>query len=203
MRKQLKLKEMSEEYEQEENEQITYTKPEELRKLPHLEVYENHFILAGADNIVARVWTEGKQTRKAQFRYQKVNKALEDGFFDQKIEEAKSPEVAQIIEAKLPEEQRKAIEQIVGSVTGEMGRALVDILVLLLVVKAICPEQDVRLHKGNNNRGAFSWEEGISMRSIDQSYIGPSLRHHELLRLNRFGGFMSRSFAENYPYTRF
>lgn len=84
-----------------------------------------------------------------------------------------------------------------------MGRALVDIFVLQLVVKAICPEQDVRLHKGNNNRSAFSWEEGISMRSIDQSYIGPSLRHHELLRLNRFGGFMSRSFAENYPYTRF
>ena len=203
MRKQLKLKEMSEEYEQEENEQITYTNPEELRNLPHLEVYENHFILAGANNIVARIWTEGRQDRKSQIRYQKVNQALKDGFFDQKIEEAKSSDLAQIIEVKLPEEQRKAIGQIIGSVTSEMGRALVDIFVLQLVVKVICPEQDVRLHKGNNNRSAFSWEEGISMRSIDKSYIGPSLRRHDLLRMNKDGAFMSRSFAENYPYTRF
>lgn len=203
MRKQLKLKEMSEEYEQEESEQFTSSSPEELRLLPHLEVYEDHFILAGANNVVARIWTEGKQTRTSQIRYQKVNQALKDGFFDQKIEEAKSPDVAQIIETKLPEEQRKAIDQIIGSVTGEMGRALVDIFVLQLVVKVICPEQDVRLHKGNNNRSAFSWEEGISMRSIDKSYIGPSLRRHDLLRMNKDGAFMSRSFAENYPYTRF
>lgn len=203
MRKQLKLNEMPEEYEPEESEQITCTTPEELRTSPHLEVYENHFILAGANNTVARIWTEGRQTRKSQIRYQRVNQALKDGFFDQKIEEAKSPDLAQIIEAKLPEEQRKAIDQIIGSVTGEMGRALVDIFVLQLVVKAICPEQDVRLHKGNNNRSAFSWEEGISMRSIDKSYIGPSLRHHDLLRMNKDGAFMSRSFAENYPYTRF
>lgn len=60
MRKQLKLKEMSDEYEWEESEQITYTTPEELRMLPHLEVYENHFILAGTNNVVARIWTEGK-----------------------------------------------------------------------------------------------------------------------------------------------
>jgi hypothetical protein len=203
MRKQLSIFEFPEESRREEDGQGIDNNPEELRALPHLEVYENHFILAGANNAVARIWTQGKQTRESQIRYQKVNQALRGGFFDQKIEEAKSPDIAQIIEAKLPENQRKAIDQIIGSVTSEMGRALVDIFVLQLVIKAICPEQDVRLHKGNKSSRAFSWREGISMRSIDASYIGPSLRGYDLLRMNKDGAFMSRSFAENYPYTQF
>lgn len=181
-----------------ESEQI-----EDLRSQPHLEIYPTHFILINTGNTVAKIWHEGKQTREAQIRYQTVKKALEEGFFEQKIEEAKSPDMAQIIKSKLPEEQRKAIEEIFSAVTAQSGRALVDIFVLQLVVKAICPEQDVRLHKSSQNRGAFSWNEGISMRTIDASFIGPSLRQYDLLRMNQYGAFMSRSFAENYPYTQF
>lgn len=185
------------------NQNWGFEKLEDLRNQPHVEIYEKHAVLTGGGNIVARIWAEGKQSEKAQERYQRVKKALEEGFLARKIEEARSPGLTPIIEAKLPAEQIKAIEEIFSSVTAQSGRALVDIFVLQLVVKVICPEQDVRLHKGSKNSSAFSWEEGISMRSIDASYIGPSLRQYNLLRMNQYGAFMSRSFAENYPYTRF
>lgn len=195
--------EMHEEPIFERNKQTEGNSLEDLRNQPHIEIYEKHAVLTGEGNLVARIWAEGKQSEKAQERYQRVKKALEEGFLAQKIEEARSPDLTPIIEVKLPTEQIKAIEEIFSSVTAQSGRALVDIFVLQLVVKVICPEQDVRLHKGSKNSSAFSWEEGISMRSIDASYIGPSLRQYDLLRMNQYGAFMSRSFAENYPYTRF
>ena len=149
------------------------------------------------------MWHEGKQSQQAQVRYQRIIKALADGFLAQKIEEAKSPHVTAICEATLLARHRTALDEIVSSVTAQSGRALVDILVLQLVVKAISSEQDVRLHKGSSNSKAFSWEEGISLRRLDDSYIVPTLRRYDLLRMNQYGAFMTRTFAENYPYTLF
>jgi hypothetical protein len=40
------------------------------------------------------------------------------------------------------------------------------------------------------------------MRSIDADFITPALRASGLLQLNIYGIFMTRSLAENYPYTR-
>ncbi len=182
---------------------LEHVKQEDLRHQRHLEIYENYFILAGIDNAIERIWVEGKQSSEAQKRYRKVKSALSQNFFEQKIEEAKSPEIAAIIESRLTADQRKSIQEIVNSITAQTGRALVDIFVLQLTVKTICPEQDIRLHKGSNNQGAFSWREGISMRTIDAEHIIPALRRYELLRINQYGGYMTRSFAENYPYTKF
>lgn len=39
------------------------------------------------------------------------------------------------------------------------------------------------------------------MRTIDSTYNTPFLREHGLLNLNKFGLFMTRSLAENYPYS--
>lgn len=39
------------------------------------------------------------------------------------------------------------------------------------------------------------------MRSLDKQYITPVLRKYELLRLNADGFMMTRSLAENYPYS--
>ncbi len=39
------------------------------------------------------------------------------------------------------------------------------------------------------------------MRSLDKQYITPVLRTYELLRLNADGFMMTRSLAENYPYS--
>lgn len=194
---------MNKQFETPEESQPKDINLEELRDQPHLEVYEKHFILADATNNIVKVWTQGKQSKEAQERYKKVQDALQQGFFLQKIEEAQLPEVAEQIEARLSEVHKKALEEIIGAVTDQAGRALVDILVLQLVVKSICPEQDIRLHKANNNPHTFSWTEGISMRSLDSGHIIPSLRAYDLLRINQYGGYMTRSFAENYPYTLF
>ncbi len=179
------------------------TDAEELRSQSHLEVYEKYFVLTGQAGRVANIWAQGKQSKEAQARYKKLQETLNNGFFIRKIEEAQSPEVSLITETKLSTKQRKAIEEILSSVTDQAGRALVDILVLQLVIKTICPEQDIRLHKGSSNNNAFSWAEGISMRLLDGNYIVPLLRHYDLLRINKDGAYMTRSFAENYPYTLF
>jgi hypothetical protein len=185
----------------EEGEEIS---PEALRAQPHLEVYKRHVLLAGESGTVEKIWAEGKQSAAAQERYKRVIDALTNGFLDQKIEEARSPEVTPLVEPKLPADEREDLEKIVSSVTAQNGRALVDVFVLQLAIKAICPEQDIRLHKGSvNRRNAFSWKEGISMRRLDDSFIGPSLRKYDLLRMNQYGAFMTRTFAENYPYTLF
>ena len=86
--------------------------------------------------------------------------------------------------------------------TSEKGRALVHILILQLTVKAIEPKQSIRLHKANAQASKFGWVEGLSMRSLDSAYITPALREANLSKVNRDGAFMTRSFAENYPYSR-
>ncbi len=176
---------------------------EAMRSQPHLGVYEKYFVLAGQAGRVANIWVQGKQSKEAQARYKVLQETLNNGFFIRKIEEARSPEVSLITETKLSTKQRQVIEEILSSVTDQAGRALVDILILQLVIKTICPEQDIRLHKGSSNNNAFSWAEGISMRSLDGHYIVPLLRQYDLLHMNKDGAYMTRSFAENYPYTLF
>ncbi|HVB23308.1 MAG TPA: hypothetical protein VNG51_15305 [Ktedonobacteraceae bacterium] len=182
---------------------------EELRKTPHLEVYARSSMLIGDDHLVKAIWFEGKQTKAAQERYSKIMAALESGFLNDKIEVAKSARVAPILETNLAEPHKHALEKVIASITAQRGRALVEILVLQLAVKAIAPEQDIRLHKssrggdGNGQRSKFSWVEGISMRRLDDTYIVPTLREKGLLRMNEYGAFMTRTFAENYPYTLF
>ncbi len=122
---------------------------EELRKMPHLEVYAHSSMLIGDDNLVKAIWFEGKQTKVAQERYRKITSALESGFLDDKIEAAKSARVAPILETNLVEAHKHALERVVASITAQRGRALVEILILQLAVKAISPEQDIRLHKSS------------------------------------------------------
>jgi len=182
---------------------------EELRKTPHLEVYTQSSTLIGDDNLVKAIWFEGSQTKATQERYSKITVALESGFLADKIEAAKSARIAPVFETNLAEAHKQALEKVVASITAQRGRALVEILILQLAVKAIAPEQDIRLHKssrgGDNNgqRSRFSWVEGISMRRLDDTYIVPTLREKGLLRMNEYGAFMTRTFAENYPYTLF
>jgi len=184
---------------------------DEFRTDSHLEVYAHAFILVGDDNIIKKTWFEGKQTQEAQKRYQMIIEAFSQGFLDNKIEAAKSASAASVFEVSLSPRHKMALEKLVSSITAQRGRALVEILVLQLAIKSICSEQDVRLHKGSrggkdktsDNTSNFSWQEGISMRRLDDTYVVPILRKHGLLRMNEYGAFMTRTFAENYPYTLF
>ena len=104
--------------------------------------------------------------------------------------------------SQLQESDIGPIAGLVDSITSQVGRGMVGLAILQLCVKAIEPSQSIRLHKGSNSIKDFSWKEGISMRSLDKKYITPILREYGLLLLNSDGIMMTRSLAENYPYSQ-
>ncbi|MCP4415205.1 MAG: hypothetical protein GY805_01190 [Chloroflexi bacterium] len=144
---------------------------------------------------------EGKLSKESQERLVAVRTAFADGFLQNIIDECRSPIG---IYPDLAQEHIDLLSKLVDSVTSEVGRAVVGLAIMQLCIKSIVPAQNVRLHKGGNSYGStrFSWEEGIPMRSLDKSFVTPVLRSNDLLRVNADGFMMTRSLAENYPYSR-
>lgn len=164
---------------------------------PVLYIYSDRSILVNEDGVEYK-FHEGKTSDEAKKRLLIIKKALEDGFLEKIIAECQRPDVKI---AEINQEQIAVIELLVNSVTSEVGRAIVGLTILQLTVKAILPEQSIRLHKGSTGAD-FSWKEGVPMRVLDKNYITPVLRKHNLLRLNADGFMMTRSLAENYPYSK-
>ncbi len=160
----------------------------------HLDVYEDRCELHQDDRTM--VFYQGFQNEAAQQRYALIQQTLKDGYLEQVIASVPTKDVSE-----LSEENRALLRTMVDGITSEVGRALVGLVCLQLTIKSIAPEQSVRLHKGSTIRGRFSWVDGISMRSLDKNYNTPFLRKHGLLNVNRDGVFMTRSLAENYPYS--
>lgn len=161
----------------------------------HLDVYSDRSELHLEEHVM--VYMEGFQNAETQRRYELINSTLSDGFLDRKIEHLEDEDFE-----GLSDKNKALLRDLVEGITSEVGRALVGVAFLQLAIKAIVPEQSVRLHKGTTRRGSFSWVDGISMRTIDSSYITPFLRQYGLLNVNRYGVFMTRSLAENYPYSK-
>jgi len=161
-----------------------------------LKVFKNRSVLVFEDGSEVVFW-EGQPTSGAKERLDRIRQRLRDGWLDKLFEDL--PASAEKVE--IDDSVREIIEQIVNSITSEVGRAVAGLTVLQLVVKSLAPEQSIRLHKGG--RGNFSWREGIPMRSLDSEFVTPFLRRHDLIRLNKYGVFMTRSLAENYPYSQF
>lgn len=170
-------------------------KPQSGKSDYHLRVYEtrSELIVPGVDPVV---FEEGELSAEAAARSANIVAQLESGFLEKVLDEASKAKTA------LDVEMRAAIDGLVGEVTSEVGRALVALLYLQLVIKTIEPKQSIRLHKGSGRRTGFGWKEGLSMRTIDANFVTPFLRKNKLLKLNKFGLFMTRSLAENYPYSR-
>ena len=160
----------------------------------HLDVYENSYELHQGDG--TEIFLQGFQNREAQRRYAHINASLSAGYLDDKI-----ANLQEVDFSELGEENKALLRNMVDGITSEVGRALVGLSCLQLTIKAIAPEQSIRLHKGSTTRGKFSWVDGISMRSLDRNYNTPFLRKYGLLNVNRDGVFMTRSLAENYPYS--
>jgi hypothetical protein len=161
----------------------------------HLRVYEDRseLIVPGLNPVI---FEEGELSAPATERYAKIVAQLESGFLEKTLLDSKKSKA-------VPEIGMKAsIDGLIGEVTSEVGRALVALLYLQLVIKTIEPKQSIRLHKGSGRRTGFGWKEGLPMRTIDSNFVTPFLRKSELLKLNKFGLFMTRSLAENYPYSR-
>ena len=171
-----------------------------MAQTPHLKVFADRSELVGPDD--TQIFVEGASSPQAQERYQRIFVALQNGFLPQQIERCRN-DPALVSASDLSEEHRDLLEKLVASITSETGRALVGLTVLQLCVKSIEPAQSVRLHKAGRGGANFSWREGISMRTLDARFITPALRESGLLRLNADGFMMTRSLAENYPYSPF
>ena len=164
---------------------------------PRLEVYLNRSVLFQNEK-PPESFREGAPSPQAKARLQRIKERLDAGYLTNLIQACQMPAyMANPLEPKHAE----LLSRLVDSVTSEVGRALVGLTVLQLCVKAIEPEQSVRLHKAGGVGSNFSWTEGIPMRVLDKNYITPTLRHFDLLRLNLDGFMMTRSLAENYPYS--
>jgi hypothetical protein len=167
------------------------------RTIPRLEVYLSHSVLVQEEG--RQTFKEGQLTTAAAKRLVKIRKALENGFLDKLVGDCRSPNIK--IEG-LDEEALRHLTQLVDSVTSEVGRAIVGLTVLQLAIKSICPDQSIRLHKGGGTGESFSWQDGLPMRVLDKEYNTPILRKYDLVKLNADGVFMTRSLAENYPYSQ-
>ena len=172
-----------------------------MNETPHLKVFSDRSELVSSDGKV-QVFAEGASSPDAKARYQRLFAALESGFLVKEIENCRT-NPAIVRPDDLSAAHRQLLEELVSSITSETGRALVGLSVLQLCVKSIEPAQSVRLHKAGSGSANFSWSEGISMRTLDARFITPALRQSGLLRLNADGFMMTRSLAENYPYSPF
>ncbi|OYD87360.1 hypothetical protein CDG77_29800 [Nostoc sp. 'Peltigera membranacea cyanobiont' 213] len=165
----------------------------------HLRVYINRSELVLPDGTI-QYFQEGGMSQAAKTRYKKIAAELSGGYLERQIlfcrDFSSNLDFLPLIPA-----HKHLLDRLVQSVTSEVGRALVGLSILQLCVKAIEAEQSIRLHKGSTATRDFSWCDGISMRSLDKQYITPVLRKYELLRLNADGFMMTRSLAENYPYS--
>ena len=172
--------------------------PDEDTTLPHLRIYEDRSVLYEKDGKRGPVFREGSQTAEARKRAENIRKRFSEGFLDVCIKKCKEGKVDL---DKLSEVHKQILKKIVAAVTSERGRAIAGLAILQMATKAIDQTQSIRLHKSGH--GDFSWSEGVTMRVLDKEFVTPFLRKENLLNLNRDGVMMTRSLAENYPYTRF
>jgi len=166
---------------------------------PYLRVYSNRSEYYTGDGSTCLIFEEGQSDTRAKERIKEIRLAFSNGFLSNIIESVKKN--IRIDTGKISSNAESAIIALVNEVTSEVGRALIGLSVMQLTIKAINNEQSIRLHKGGEKKGSFSWKEGISMRTLDKAFVTPVLRKHNLLKLNADGFMMTRSLAENYPYT--
>jgi hypothetical protein len=168
------------------------------KEIPKLEVYLTRSVLFNGDK-ERELFIEGNPSGRAKLRLKRIKDGLEAGYLTNLIQTCKSPTAGA---EPLELHHAELLSGLVDSVTSEVGRALVGLTVLQLCVKALAPEQSVRLHKAGGGGRNFSWAEGVPMRVLDKNHITPILRHFNLLKLNADGFMMTRSLAENYPYSK-
>ena len=162
----------------------------------YLKIFHDKSIYVSSGNEIEYI--EGPQSEIAKHNHECIKSVLDTGWFDNIIQNCSlSTEENDLIDGIF----RETLYNLVESITSEVGRAIVGLTVLQLTIKAIIPQQSIRLHKASNNTSSFSWRDGIPMRVLDNTYITPKLREYNLLKLNADGIMMTRSLAENYPYT--
>lgn len=162
----------------------------------HLDVYAKKSVLHIGDAILT--FHEGAQSPSTRKRYQRICEAFDAGYLSKVLKDVQS---GKIDLSTVVGEDAALLKLMVDGVSENEGRAVVCICFLQLAIKSIEPAQSIRLHKGGTSNNGFSWVEGISMRSLDSKYTSKFLRDNHLMSMNSFGAMMTRSLAENYPYS--
>lgn len=134
----------------------------------HLRVFERRSEYVTTNGQV-EIFPEGIVSNHAKKRMKLIKDAFENRYLDQVITDLKEGKITTDL-SKVSMATQTNLRQLVDLVTSEVGRALIGLTVMQLCIKAIAPEQSIRLHKGSSNRGSFSWVEGISMRTLDKNY---------------------------------
>ena len=164
----------------------------------HLRVYEDRSEYISEDGNI-EVFPEGVISSDAKRRIKKVKDAFKNGFLDNLIVGLSNGEFTVDI-TKISDVAVDCVTELVDSVTSEVGRALIGLSVMQLCVKQLSLDKILDCIK--EVRVALLFRvEGISMRALDKNHVTPTLRKYDLLRLNADGFMMTRSLAENYPYT--
>ncbi len=171
---------------------------ENKKNVPRLEIYVDRSIHIDKHG-KEEEFIEGDLTAAAKKRLEKIRKEMGNGYLDKLIISIESRKIKPHI---VPPRCTGTLLRLVSSVTSEVGRGVIGLTVLQLTIKAISEEQSIRLHKGGGKGENFTWADGLPMRVLDKNFNTPILRKHKLLRLNADGVFMTRSLAENYPYTQ-
>ena len=172
-----------------------------LRREQHLIIYQDRSELALSDGTTL-VFAEGPMSAAAKKRYSLIKQTLQEGWLNAQISLCRQQPDC-VGPDELTEAHRNQLDGVVELLTSQNGRGLVVLMLIQLCIKSIEPAQSIRLHKGGRGGNDFSWCAGISMRTLDSAFITPALREQGLLNLNNDGGFMTRSLAENYPYSQF
>ena len=172
-----------------------------LPREQHLIVYKDRSELVLSDGTTL-IFAEGPMSVAARKRYDLIKQTLQSGWLNELISLCRQQPDC-VGPDELTEAQRHQMDGLVELLTSQNGRGLVVLMLIQLCIKSIEPGQSIRLHKGGRGGNDFSWCEGISMRTLDSAFITPALREQGLLNLNNDGGFMTRSLAENYPYSQF
>jgi hypothetical protein len=165
----------------------------------HLKVFENRseYVVTGQNS---EIFWEGPVSTETKKRTKFIKDQFEKGFLESVIIGVRD-NAEQIQIELIDKTTQECLEKLVDSVTSEVGRALIGLTVMQLTIKSIDSRQSIRLHKGGSGSNSFSWKDGISMRTLDKNYVTPVLRKYDLVKLNADGFMMTRSLAENYPYS--
>lgn len=163
-------------------------------------VESSRSLLKGNDGGTA--FLEGVQSSSARSRYGRLDNALANDYLANIIKETRSQVISENVDIDISPPASSRIQSLVKAISSNVGRAIVGVFILQCSIKALEPQQSIRLHKGSTRNSSFGWTEGISMRTLDSKYVTPTLRKFGLLNLNASGCFMTRSLAENYPYTQ-
>jgi hypothetical protein len=160
----------------------------------HLRVFTDRSELVRADGSI-ELFLEGNSSNVTRQRYERIVQSLDQGYLHDQIRKCRD-EPSTLDFSKFSETHQLLFDALIASMNQDSGRALVGLTVLQLCIKAIEPDQSIRLHKSN------TWQEGISMRTLDSRFITPALRQYDLLKMNKDGFMMTRTLAENYPYSK-